>query len=47
MHNKSEYYFAPIAFVIQTEVEHHDIFKEVLLGLFESIRKPAEICNTK
>ena len=33
--------------MIQTEVEHHDIFKEVLLSLFESIRKPEEICNTK
>lgn len=35
-----EFYFAPIAFVIQTEVEHHDIFKEVMLKLFESIRIP-------
>jgi len=40
-----EFYFAPIAFVIQTEVEHHDIFKEVMLMLFESIRSPAVVNN--
>ena len=44
---KGDFYFAPIAFVIQTEVEHHDIFKEILLSLFESIRKPKAITNNK
>lgn len=34
--------FVPIAFVIQTDVEYHDIFREIMLQLFESIRKPAE-----
>ena len=32
--------YVPVAFVIQTEVEYHDIFREVLLDLFESIRAP-------
>ena len=43
---KSEYYFAPIAFIIQTEVEHHDIFKEILLLLFESIRQPEKVSKS-
>lgn len=28
--------------VIQTEIEQHDIFRELMLDLFESIRVPAE-----
>lgn len=32
----------PIAFVIQTETEYHDIFREMLVQLFESIRLPFE-----
>jgi DENN (AEX-3) domain len=31
--------YIPIAFVLQTEVEYHDIFRELALDLFESIRK--------
>ena len=42
-----DYYFTPIAFIIQTEVEHHDIFKEILLSLFESIRCPELITVDK
>lgn len=34
--------FIPIAFVIQTEVEYHDIFREMMLQLFETIRLPLE-----
>ena len=34
--------YIPIAFVIQTEVEYHDIFRELSLDLFESIRKTPE-----
>lgn len=32
--------FAPMALVISTEIEHHDIFRDILIELFESIRKP-------
>jgi hypothetical protein len=28
--SKNDYYFAPIAFILVSEVEHHDIFKEIL-----------------
>lgn len=34
--------FIPNAMVIQTEIEQHDIFRELMLDLFESIRVPAE-----
>jgi hypothetical protein len=30
----------PFAFVISTEIENHDIFREILVQLFESIRVP-------
>lgn len=33
--------------MIQTEVEHHDIFKEILLRLFESIRVPEDVTNNE
>lgn len=33
-------YFVPFAFVISTEIENHDIFREILVQLFESIRVP-------
>ena len=29
--------------MVKTEIEHHDIFKDVLVSLFESIRKPDRI----
>ena len=46
--NKSQqYHYAPIAFVIKTEIEHHDIFKEILLLLFESIRIPDDVTGDK
>ena len=32
--------FVPVAFVIATEVEYHDIFRELMLDLFENIRSP-------
>lgn len=32
--------FVPVAFVIATEVEYHDIFRELMLDLFENIRIP-------
>ena len=28
------HYFTPIAFVIQTQVEHHDIFKQIMMLLY-------------
>lgn len=35
-------FFVPNAMVIQTDIEHHDIFRELMLDLFESIRVPSE-----
>ena len=37
------YYYAPIAFVIKTEIEHHDIFRTVLVELFNSIREHEKV----
>jgi hypothetical protein len=34
--------FVPIAFVIVTEVEYHDIFRELSLDMFESLRIPPQ-----
>ena len=39
------YYYAPIAFVIKTEIEHHDIFKTVLVELFSSIREHEKVTD--
>lgn len=35
--------YVPMCFMIQTEVEYHDIFKEILVQLLESIRKPKKV----
>ena len=37
---KYTYLYAPVAYVIRTDVEHHDIFKDLIILLFENIRKP-------
>ena len=34
---ETQYLYVPVAFVIQTDIEHHDVFKEILKSLFESI----------
>jgi hypothetical protein len=41
--NEENLVYAPVAMVIQTEVEHHDIFREILIQLFEHIRSPLSI----
>ena len=38
--------YVPVAFVIETEIENHDIFRDILTLLFESIRVP-EIATQK
>ena len=38
MLNKKKY--IPVAFCIETETEFHDVFKDILLALFEMIRVP-------
>ena len=38
--NEGEQAYVPMCFIIQTECEFHDIFREILVLLFESIRKP-------
>jgi hypothetical protein len=35
-------YYTPIAFVIQTKVEFHDAFKNILQKIYESIKDPKE-----
>jgi len=32
--------YIPVAFCIETETEYHDVFREILLSLFEMIRVP-------
>jgi hypothetical protein len=32
--------YIPVAFCMETETEFHDVFKEILLALFEMIRVP-------
>ena len=34
--------YVPIAFVVVTEVEYHDIFRELSLDLFEGLRVPPQ-----
>ena len=36
---ETQYLYIPVAFVIQTDIEHHDVFKEILKSLFESIHE--------
>jgi hypothetical protein len=38
--NEGEVAYVPMCYIIQTECEFHDIFREILVLLFESIRKP-------
>ena len=33
-------FYVPVAWVIETDIEQHDIFKEILKTLFEHVRKP-------
>ena len=35
--------YVPVAFVIESSTEHHDIFKHLLMALFQLIRKPEMI----
>lgn len=37
--------YVPVAFVLSTELENHDIFRDILLELFESIRTPKRYTN--
>jgi hypothetical protein len=37
--------YVPISLVISTQVENHDIFRDILLELFESIRTPENTTN--
>lgn len=43
----SDPYYVPFAFVIVTEIENHDIFKEVLFQLFKSLIKPNNFTDYK
>lgn len=37
--------YVPVALVICTELENHDIFRDILLELFELIRSPKRYTN--
>ena len=39
-YQRHDKFFVPVAFVLCTEIENHDIFRAVLQSLFESIRAP-------
>lgn len=32
---KAEKYYIPVAYIIQTETEYHDVFRDILLSLIE------------
>lgn len=36
----------PVAFVISTETEYHDIFRDILIEMFNSIRDPENVSNS-
>jgi hypothetical protein len=38
--------YVPVALVIQTELENHDIFRDILLELFESVRTPKQYTSS-
>jgi hypothetical protein len=35
--------YVPVALVLSTEIENHDIFRDMLLELFELIRTPEAV----
>lgn len=38
---KNQKAYVPVALVICTEIENHDIFRDILIEMFDSIREPA------
>lgn len=40
---KKEVRYVPVALVITTEIENHDIFRDILLQIFNSITEPAQV----
>ena len=44
LYNQKRY--VPVAFCLQTETEYHDMFREILISLFESIRVPKQVHKT-
>ena len=40
MQDKQTKAYVPIALILATEIENHDIFREILTEMFESIRNP-------
>ena len=45
MNDQKTTFYVPVALVLQTEIENHDIFRQMLCELFESIRNPEQIAN--
>jgi hypothetical protein len=41
--SRQDKFFVPVAFVICTEIENHDVFRDILQSLFESIRVPSQV----
>lgn len=43
--DREDYAYVPMAYIISAEIENHDIFRDMLVTLFESIRAPAEVTD--
>ncbi len=39
--------YVPVAMCLETETEYHDIFRKILLALFESIRVPETLISNR
>lgn len=37
--------YVPVAFCIDSATEHHDIFKQILIALYEMIRAPEDLMS--
>ena len=46
LQEKASQAYVPVALVICTEIENHDLFRSMLEELFESIRKPEHVTDT-
>ena len=39
--------YVPVALCLETETEYHDVFRKILLTLFDEIRVPDNVLNNK
>jgi hypothetical protein len=43
MKRYSDKRYVPVALVLETETEYHDVFRQIMLALFDLIRVPCEL----